>query len=98
MIGALIAWVAYGLTGLLFLMAVMCLLLALLHWLPGSFGNSLRRLTFSVCRPWLSLGTRWALFRVGRIDLAALTAALVFVLLGRFLMPWMVLWGYSIRG
>jgi len=89
---------AYVLALALSVVALMLLLYGLLQLLPGHFGNSLRRILFETCHPWLDAIERICPFRIGGRDLTAFLAAALLLAICRFGIPWLVLMGLAIKG
>lgn len=96
--GLIVTWVAYGIGAGLFVMALLFLAYGFLQLMPGTFGNSARRYLFNTCYPWIRFAERIIPVRFGSVDLTAFLAAAVLLALCRFGVPWLVLFGYSLKG
>src|SRR5690242_11651391 len=96
--GHFIADMAYLLLVLFYLMAFVLLVEWLFHLLPGAWLNSVRRLLFRISFPMLKMGEACFPLRIGAVDLTALLMALTLLAICRYGIPWLILWGFSIRG
>jgi uncharacterized protein YggT (Ycf19 family) len=96
--GFLVTWVAYGIGAWLFVVALLFLAHGLLQLVPGTFGNSARRYLFNTCYPWIRTAERILPVRFGNVDLTAFLAAAILLALCRFGIPWLVLFGFALKG
>ncbi len=88
-----------------FLMVFLCYgyaLVMMLEWfshaLPGSFLNSIRRFSFYLCLPLFKVSRGWFSFQWHGFDSRGLGLAFALWIVGRFGVPWLVIWGFSLKG
>jgi hypothetical protein len=96
---------AYFIADLAYLLAILCDLLAILlalewlvHLLPGPGLNFARRVLFRASLPWLKWCDRFFSLKVGSFNSRGLFMALLFLAIGRYGLPWLILFSYSLRG
>ena len=90
---------------LAYLVALFCNLGALFlalewlaHALPGAWLNPLRRNLFGITFPILKFSDRFLSFRLDSFDSRGLLAALLLLAIGHYGVPWLVMYGFSVRG
>lgn len=98
MIGNLVTGISYVLAAFLGFGAAILLAHFAFQFVPGPYGNSLRRLLFTTCHPILSMLERIAPLRFAAWDLTPLLAALFLLILLRYAVPWAVLLGLALGG
>jgi hypothetical protein len=70
----------------------------LVHALPGSSLNPFRRFFFYLGYPFLKIGRGWFSFQWNGFDSRGLGLSLALWMMGRFGVPWLVLWGFTLKG
>ena len=98
MTGQALSLLAYLLTVLLDLAAVLLILEWLVHLLPGAGLNFARRGLFLATYPLIKWSDGFFSIRRGSFNSRGFFTAVLFLLLSRYGIPWLVLWGYSLRG
>lgn len=96
-IGYLVADLAYVLTFLLYLGALVLVLEWFFHLLPGPAFNSIRRNLFVITNPFIKGSDPVFLWKIGPVGLRGLWMALLFWIIARFGIPWLVLLSYTLR-
>lgn len=96
---------AYLIADLAYLLAVLCNLgtfLLVLEWLvhliPGAGLNPIRRGLFRVSFPFLQWSDRYFAVKWGSFNSRGLILAVLFLIVGRYGVPWLVLFSFSSRG
>jgi len=96
---------AYFIADLAYLLVIGCYLLAFLlvlewlfHELPGSGLNFARRALFRISLPWLKWCEQFFSLKVGSFNSRGLFMALLFLVISRYGLPWLILFSYSLRG
>lgn len=95
----------YLISDLAYLVALFCNLGALLlvvewlvHALPGAWLNPLRRGLFEISFPILKFSDRFLSFQMDSFNSRGLLAALLLLAIGHYGVPWLVVYGFSVRG
>ncbi len=70
----------------------------LIHALPGSFLNPIRRFFFYLGFPLLKIGRGWFSLQWHGFDSRGLGLAFALWMIGRFGVPWLVIWGFTLKG
>jgi len=96
-VGLFLSALAYGLTFLLHLAALLIALEWALRALPAAGLNPLRRFLFKALFPLLKLGQALGMNREG-FDLTPGFLMVTILLFSRWILPWMALAGYHLRG
>lgn len=94
----LIADFAYILTVVLNLAALLLVLEWLVHFLPGAWLNFARKGLFNAAFQMLKWNESFLSFKWGSFHSRGLLMAVLFVILSRYGVPWLVLLSYSLRG
>ena len=98
MMAFFLADAAYLLSVLLLLAVFILSAEWLVHALPGSALNPLRRLLFRACFPLLKWSESFLLVKWGNFHFRGLLLAVLLLMLERYGVPWLVLLSYSWRG
>ncbi len=93
-----IADLAYLLGLFCYLGAFLLLLEWFVHLLPGSSLNSARRLLFLASFPLLEWSESVLPLKWGGFKSRGLFTAVLFLIIARYLVPWLVLFSFSMRG
>ena len=96
--GYFLADLAYLLTLLCDLGALLLFLEWLVHALPGGWLNSVRKGLFEASFPLLKWSDNFLSLRCGTFNSRGLVTALLLLILGRCAIPWLVFFSYTLRG
>jgi hypothetical protein len=94
----LAADLAYLLLLLCDLGAFLLILEWLVHLLPGAGLNPMRRVLFRISFPFLRWSDRYCVMKWGSFHSRGLLLAVFLVAIGRYGIPWLVLFSFSLRG
>jgi hypothetical protein len=94
----LIADFAYLLILFLDAIALLLILEWLSHLAPGAALNSIRRVLFQLCLPFLKWSNRFFSVQSPFFNSRGLLTALLLIAIGRYGVPWLILLSYSLRG
>lgn len=90
--------IAFFLVFLCYGYALALMLEWLFHALPGNFLNLLRRFFFYLGFPLLKIGRDLFSFQWHGFDSRGLGLAFALWMVGRFGVPWLVLWSFTLKG
>src|SRR5579859_6600684 len=97
MMGQALSLLAYLLTALLDLAALLLILEWFFHLVPGAGLNFIRRTLFQATYPLIQFSDRFFSIRWGSFHSRGFFMALLLLLLSRYGIPWLVLLSYPLR-
>ena len=98
MMAYLISDGAYLLAFLLNIAGLLLMAECVLHWVPGTALNPLRRAFFQICFPLLNFSDMFLSIRWDRFHSRGLLTAILLFLISYIGVPWLVYFSFALRG